>query len=478
MKFNFRFIILSSVLLSLLSVNCYAFSDVSEDDWFYSACEYVASEGIFSGTSETTFSPDDSMTRGMFITALGRIALAPSDFIGDGIITASAANIRSTPSIEGEQLGIVYSGNAVDIIAVADDWYKIQHGVTIGYVRGDLMTATVAGFSDVDFEAYYAPYISWACSAGIASGYSSAEFSPNSPITREEICTYLANYAEYCSFTLPITAESISFTDEDMFTNPDAIYALGRAGVINGRDDGSFDPSASASRCEVAVMFQRFGALDVPVVDSSNAGYSVTATVPSLNLAVDSSYFDDACFIGHSLVVGMNSFFNLPSADYYAVSGISASKLLEYERFSYADTAGSIGNVLQSENYGKVYIMLGVNELGPLEYHANTYYNSMLSLIDIVQSSAPNATIYLIGITPVTQELSEKSDNFNRENVVIFNSKLQEVATQKNVYYLDTFGLFADENGYISADKTATDGLHILQDQYTVLKDYIMTHTA
>ena len=56
---------------------------------------------------------------------------------------------------------------------------------------------------------------------------------------------------------------------------------------------------------------------------SINAGVQFGVPVPE-SAAVNDSYFDDACFIGHSLVVGMSDYFRLPNADFYAVNGISA----------------------------------------------------------------------------------------------------------------------------------------------------------
>ena len=49
------------------------FSDVKTDDWYYNAVYYATTNGLFSGTSDTAFSPNISMTRGMFVTVLGRL---------------------------------------------------------------------------------------------------------------------------------------------------------------------------------------------------------------------------------------------------------------------------------------------------------------------------------------------------------------------------------------------------------------------
>ena len=51
------------------------FEDVKQGSWYYDAVQYVRVNGLFYGTSETAFTPDGTMTRGMFVTVLGRMAL-------------------------------------------------------------------------------------------------------------------------------------------------------------------------------------------------------------------------------------------------------------------------------------------------------------------------------------------------------------------------------------------------------------------
>ena len=78
MKSKFGFIILFLIIaVSASAVSVTNFADVSPSDWYYSAVDYAAANGLFSGTSGTTFSPDMDMTRGMFVSVLGRLAEVP-----------------------------------------------------------------------------------------------------------------------------------------------------------------------------------------------------------------------------------------------------------------------------------------------------------------------------------------------------------------------------------------------------------------
>ena len=481
------------LFVSSLSINVFAFSDVTAGAWYAEAVEYVVSNGLFQGTSDSSFSPDDTMTRGMFCTVLGRMAKISTEFTTEGIITKSYVNLRSKPTTDSEKLSTLDNGETVEVLSMSDEWYKVRYDGITGYIRSDLMCASVEGFSDVPYNKYYSPYISWAYKNGIADSATSTRFSPDAPITREDICVFLTQYCSQYGLNLPSYVSKAAFADEAQIDNTTAVYALQQAGIINGRDSGCFDPTASVKRSEVAALFQRYADAAIAAVsndpDDDYVGYQIFAKTPPLTSTASVSYFDDACFIGHSLVVGMKNYFNLTNADYYAVSGISASALLTYNRFELEETyeddegntvneLGTIENVLNENSYGKIYIMLGVNELGPLNDHLSAYYKSMSKLVDIVKASQPDATVYLISITPIGKAKSDESDNFNRTNVLKFNDALQQVSTEKDVYYLDAFGAYCSGSGYMPDEMAASDGIHMLGNYYCILKELIMNHAV
>lgn len=198
-----------------LTANAAAFTDVKSTDWFSPSVEYAVSNGLFNGTSSTEFSPKASMTRGMFVTVLGRLAKIDK---------------------------AAYNGSA---------------------------------FDDVQTSAYYAPYVKWASSKGIVSGTGGGKFSPNAPVTREQLAKMLCTYAA-----------SIGVDTDEVFT-PDKYYdftdylSVSRyaanamswcvnAGVINGAD-GKLNPKGTATRAEVATMLMN--AQDaLKANSSSNAG--------------------------------------------------------------------------------------------------------------------------------------------------------------------------------------------------------------
>jgi len=474
-----------------------AFTDVNTGDWFYEDVLQTVGMGLFYGTSANTFSPQATMTRAMFVTVLGRHAGVHGEGSGVGTVTASGVNLRSGPGTDTKILCVLDKNTSLPVLGISGDWYKVSYGSQTGYIRSDLMKASSGSFSDVPFGCWYSAYAEWAFREGVAFATGSGLFSPNRDITREEICAMLYNYASFLGVRLPEGSGRTTFPDDTAITETyrEAVYAMKAAGVVKGYEDGCFRPTGSATRAEVSAMLMRyFNAAQFPSGETEWEAPFDFSCVPVSDLPegspVDASYFNDACFIGHSIVVGMKTFFGLKNTDFYAVNGIAAATLLNYEGFELESTheneagetvpnKGTIEQVLREKDYGKVYIMLGTNELSREESHARAYYHAMTQLVSLVKKCQPDAVIYLISITPVTRVQSKtEGSRFTRDNVVLYNQKLKQVSEEQKVHYLDVFTLLADSQGYLPDSSSAYDGIHLLSSQYATLKNYLRTHTA
>ena len=176
------------------------FIDVKAEDWFYGDLEYVHRNGLYTGTTANTFSPNNPMTRGMIVTVLGRLA---------GIKEA--------------------------------DYSRIS-------------------FSDVNTTQYYAPYIKWASENGIVNGIGNNKFHPDGNISRQDLATILMRYTQFVNATLPNTTAKIDFKDSKDIAAyaASAVDTIQRAGIINGKPGEIFDPLGNATRAEVAAMLHRF----------------------------------------------------------------------------------------------------------------------------------------------------------------------------------------------------------------------------
>lgn len=238
------------------------FTDVSQSAWYYKAVANAYAQDLFSGTSATTFSPDTAMTRGMFVTVLGRSAGLDgvlAEKVGLVTATPNGVNIRKGPSTDTAVVGFVdpNKNTPVQVLGTSSNWYQIKYNGVTGYIRNDLMKAYSGGFSDLASGQYYTAFAQWANLTGIASGTS---FNANAAITREDMCLMLYNYARFAGKTIPANVSKATFSDDAAISSGarTAVYALQQASVISGMGNGSFSPKSGASRAQVAQIFLNF----------------------------------------------------------------------------------------------------------------------------------------------------------------------------------------------------------------------------
>lgn len=186
-----------------------AFTDIT-GHWAADNILFAASRGLLSGTSDTTFSPGTGMTRGMFVTALGRLA------------------------------------------GINPDSYQ------------------TGKFTDVKADAYYAPYVNWAAQTGIVTGVTATTFAPDTNINREQMAVIMKNYAAKLGYDLPQTLKAVTFADNANISSwaKDAVRAMQQAGILAGKNGNKFDPKGTATRAEVATVLRRFVEI---VIDSQTA---------------------------------------------------------------------------------------------------------------------------------------------------------------------------------------------------------------
>ena len=183
--------------LMVLPASAASFSDVSSGAWYASAVEEVAASGIMTGTSETSFSPDQLVTRGMVAAVLWRLAGSPA------------------PSS---------STSFTDVL----DWY------------------------------YYADAVAWAEENGIATGLSGGIFGGGDAVTREQLAVFLYRFCEYRGEQLAAGVLDPYRDAEDIhaWAVDGMAHAVG-AGLITGDDTNSLDPGGHATRAQLAVILQR-----------------------------------------------------------------------------------------------------------------------------------------------------------------------------------------------------------------------------
>ena len=202
--------------------------------------------------------------------------------------------------------------------------------------------------------------------------------------------------------------------------------------------------------------------------------YDFSQSVPE-SAEVDDSYFDDAVFIGNSRTEGFKLYAGLSNAEYYTAIGLMVDTIFTKPYATVNGEKTTIMEALKTTDFSKVYIMLGMNELGWV--YGSVYQEYYGRIIDGIREINPDAVIYIQSILPVSAEKSENDDIYNNERINEFNALLRELAEEKEVYYVDVAEAVADESGCLPEDATF-DGVHLTPDYCGKWRDYLKTHTV
>ena len=180
-------------------------------------------------------------------------------------------------------------------------------------------------------------------------------------------------------------------------------------------------------------------------------------------------YFDDALFIGDSRTVGLYEYGRIPGAAYFATTGMSVYSI-------FYDEVGntSFQDLMESRTFGKIYVMLGINELG---YDFECTVTEYEELIEWIRQRQPDAIIYIEANLHVSADRSNSDRIYNNANLNAFNEKIAELADGVQIFYLDVNPLFDDDNGNL-ADEFTVDDTHVLGKYYRTWSDWIMENAA
>lgn len=201
--------------------------------------------------------------------------------------------------------------------------------------------------------------------------------------------------------------------------------------------------------------------------------YDYSQPVPESEEAPE-GYFDDAAFIGDSRTDGLLLYSGIKGATGLSYKGLMVSELEDKKvKFTVSGITDTVMGALGKATYGKVYIMLGVNELG--WYNDQKFYDTYTQEVQRVKELQPGAVIYLQSILPVTRAESDNHAYFTNENIVRYNGLIAQVAEEQQVFYLDVASALMDEEGALPAE-SSTDGIHLKKAYYKVWYEYLQTH--
>lgn len=189
----------------------------------------------------------------------------------------------------------------------------------------------------------------------------------------------------------------------------------------------------------------------------------------------DDDFFADAVFVGDSRTEGFKLYSGLKTANILAAKSISVVNIYSEDVINSGNgDYVSIIDALSRQVYSKVYIMLGINELG---YGIDRFIELYSALIDNIREIQPDADIYIQAIIPVSKEKAETNTIYTNDRICHFNEELLRLAAQKELFFIDTYNAFLDEEGFLPED-ASFDGVHLYKDYCVRWLEYLKTHTA
>ena len=202
---------------------------------------------------------------------------------------------------------------------------------------------------------------------------------------------------------------------------------------------------------------------------SSSSNKPTTSSTSTKN---SKDYFTDALFIGDSRTVGIAEYGTIKNATYFSNTGMSV-----YNIWSQKIDISSIGKVsleelLDKKNFGKVYIMLGINEAG---YDTDSYASTYMDAISQIQEMQPDAIVFMMGCMHVSSDYSDTHDIVNNDNIDDKNGAIAAYADGIKLFYLDMNTAVDDGKGGLIKDYT-WDDIHLQAQYYSIWENYIYEH--
>lgn len=191
--------------------------------------------------------------------------------------------------------------------------------------------------------------------------------------------------------------------------------------------------------------------------------------------AVGDDYFSDAVFVGNSRTEGFMLYSGLKNVRSYTYIGLKVDTIQTSKIAKLNGEKVTIMEALKYNNFDKLYIMLGMNELGWA--FPDKFKEDYGEIIEQIKMAHPDATIYIQSILPVSKEKALHDPIYNNKNIDRFNVLVKELAVEKEVFYLDVASAVMDSEGFLP-EGASFDGVHLKPDYCKVWLEYLKAHTV
>lgn len=184
--------------------------------------------------------------------------------------------------------------------------------------------------------------------------------------------------------------------------------------------------------------------------------------------------FEGALFIGDSRTVGIGKYAGITESDFFATTGMSVYNIFKQEvKVGSRDAKCTLETLLSEQQYDRIFLMLGINELGFNLDNTATTYGEVVSRLRELQ---PDAYIHIQANLHVTKKKSDTDKTYNNDRINRLNESISAFADGKKVFYLDINPIYDDENGAMPASYT-WDEIHLYAKHYALWADFLRENT-
>lgn len=193
-------------------------------------------------------------------------------------------------------------------------------------------------------------------------------------------------------------------------------------------------------------------------------------------IQVEDDYFDDAVFIGDSRTRSLQLYAGLENTTFLADTGLTIYTVLDKTLMpSTSNSKTTVTDYLTQHQFRKIYLMLGINELGTGT--AESFCRSYSEVLDQLRELQPDAIIYLQAILHISESKDKEHTYINNAAIIERNEALKSLADNEHIFWLDSNPAVCDENGYL-LDSYTFDGVHLQAKYVYLLTDYLKQHAV
>lgn len=192
-------------------------------------------------------------------------------------------------------------------------------------------------------------------------------------------------------------------------------------------------------------------------------------------VTVGMEYLDGALFIGDSRTSVLYEYAGWEKTHFFVAYGQTIWNVMD-EVVNSDKTVGKISTreALKSQNYDKIYIMLGVNELG--RGTADTFYEQYKLVIDEIRMLQPDARIFIQSILHVSEEKDSRGTYINNAEINARNEKIKTLEDGRQIFWLDVNEVFDEAGTGKLKQEYSSDGVHIKAKYISVWRDFLLMH--